>query len=488
MLKRPDTLLRPCGVDDIRRAPVSPGPLAVSVVAALALGCSSLRDAPLDIAIDGGGGSGDASVAADSSGNTDVTSPSDAYTPVSTEQGHSRIAVGLRDACFLRDGKAFCWGDNERATRGIGSEYGDNTGPGLGGDNYPSNPVLDERKQPLAGLVDLALAGDHACAVVGATGRVLCWGWNDTAEAGRNDGRQQLYFATPLEPELTGVVSIAAGLSSTCAIQTGGKVYCWGSPALNELTSAVPNTVRATAPTEIPALFGSTAIALGDGFGCAVSGGAVRCWGLNDTAQVGTAGSSPPVCTVTSGREVPCFGTPQPVPNVGHAVQITAGRRHACALDDAQQVLCWGANEFGQCGRSGPNGGAPPSSTGTFVALQGATQVSAGADTTCALKGGQALCWGSNAHNELARGDGPETSTDTAPHTEGLPARTLQEPVQTLEGLRRIATGWHSCAVAYDPVTKGEQVWCWGWIGPGDVGVFATTNRQVAGALPIDPP
>lgn len=64
------------------------------------------------------------------------------------------------------------------------------------------------------------------------------------------------------------------------------------------------------------------------------------------------------------------------------AVQLTAGHRHACALTDENQVVCWGLNNVGQI--DVPDGQYQ--------------SVSAGVWHTCAVTtNGEVRCWGANA-------------------------------------------------------------------------------------------
>lgn len=70
-------------------------------------------------------------------------------------------------------------------------------------------------------------------------------------------------------------------------------------------------------------------------------------------------------------------------------VQVTAGDKHTCALDDAGDVTCWGYNF------EGPT--AVPDSLGTIV------QVTAGEEHTCALNAaGRVTCWGLGESGQTA--------------------------------------------------------------------------------------
>lgn len=137
----------------------------------------------------------------------------------------------------------------------------------------------------------------------------------------------------------------------------------------------------------------------------------------------------------------------------GHASKVVAGTQHTCALltesasetpaataSAGAQVACWGNNDHGQLGSAAGDRTYTPA----LVDLVGVTQLSAGADHTCALLVDQSLwCWGRNDHGQL--GDG--TTTDSAvPVAVNLPAASKAV----------IAGGDHTCALAVDGLR------CWG--------------------------
>ena len=135
-------------------------------------------------------------------------------------------------------------------------------------------------------------------------------------------------------------------------------------------------------------------------FSCArLMGGAVQCWGQNDSGQLGDG-------TNTDHR------APAPVVGMLNAAQIALGFYHACArvADGSEPVLCWGANTHGQLGDGTIlNRNAPVA----VMNVMRATQIAGGFDHTCALlSGGTVRCWGSNASGQL--GVLPGSSTPVA--------------------------------------------------------------------------
>ena len=169
----------------------------------------------------------------------------------------------------------------------------------------------------VSGATDVAAGQGHTCAVLKG-GQVKCWGLNDSGQLGdgtttnRTTPTDICADATCASP-LTGVVAVDAGVSHTCALTMGGEVKCWGwnefgqlgdgtsgdgNPATLDNFSSTPVDVCADSPCA-SSLTGATAVAGGFGHGCAlVTGGEVKCWGLNFFGQLGdgaTTDSNTPV-------------------------------------------------------------------------------------------------------------------------------------------------------------------------------------------------
>lgn len=93
-----------------------------------------------------------------------------------------------------------------------------------------------------------------------------------------------------------------------------------------------------------------------------------------------------------------------PPPLLVDAVTVAAGRSHTCAINAAQEVLCWGSNGSGQLGV--PTAQVPRTSIPVKVDIGGkATAIATGGAHTCAiLTDGKIKCWGSNERGQLGRG------------------------------------------------------------------------------------
>ena len=135
-------------------------------------------------------------------------------------------------------------------------------------------------------------------------------------------------------------------------------------------------------------------------------------------------------------------------------VAITTGKYHACALNQAGGVVCWGYNGAYQLG----SGGAPTANT-TPVQVQeltsGVAGISAGGSHTCAvLTDGRVKCWGSNGSGQI--GDGTMTTRPTPVTVLGL-----------IDAIAIAAGGSHTCVV-----TSGGALKRWGSNDAGQAGIL----------------
>jgi alpha-tubulin suppressor-like RCC1 family protein len=290
----------------------------------------------------------------------------------------------------------------------------------------------------------------HSCAVTSA-GAALCWGYNAFGQLG-NGTTNSAKTPVAVSGLASGVLAIAAGGYHSCALTTGGGVWCWGYNGDGELGNGGTN--NSSTPVSVSGLAsGVRAIAAGAGgfHTCALtSAGAVLCWGFNATGQLGNS-------TNTSSR------TPVPVSGLsGGVTAITAGGYHTCALMTGRAAYCWGYNGDGELGNGTTNRASLPVAVSALPS--GIVAIGAGgAGQTCALtSAGGLYCWGYNADGELGIGTTSDATTPVA-----VPA--LARGVIAIGG-----GGYHTCAL-----TMAGTVSCWGFNGFGELGNNTTANSSV---------
>lgn len=282
----------------------------------------------------------------------------------SISSGGFGLLFGGRGCAVTAAGAAQCWGGNVPGALGIGSTETRRTSPvtvsGLG-----------------SGVAEVSVGGLFGCArTVG--GAVRCWGANNVGQLGIgsiDNSRTYEFDANPGgEPSVitlqtdfrtapvevsglgAGVVDLASGAGTSCALLASGRVRCWGLDlthpsvlATNVLSTAGTDidfvAAAQAAPVEIAAL-GSTVsqIAVGGFHACALlADGSVRCWGNNSAGQLGDGSST--------GRAAPVTVSGLPA----RAIAVATGAIGSCALLDTGRVHCWGS-VFGRQ-IDDPNGG-----------------------------------------------------------------------------------------------------------------------------------
>jgi len=165
---------------------------------------------------------------------------------------------------------------------------------------------------------------------------------------------------------------------SACALETTGKVSCWGS----ELPK-LPSDLHDIKSISLGSLGSELCVITSQDF--------VNCWGdgyppPNDLGQVSSIGvGSGFICSLGKDQKVKCWGGNSFGTSVPHglepATQLSVGFNHACVITTLKNVQCWGDNLFGQL--DVPHDLSP------------AKQVSVGYNHSCAtLEDRTVSCWG----------------------------------------------------------------------------------------------
>jgi len=402
--------------------------------------------------------------------------------------GVAAIAPGGDHTCALTaSGGVKCWGSNS--------------------DGQIGNGAILMRSIPMdvheLGNNAIVVAGYfHTCAVTASDG-AKCWGYNDYGQIGDGTTTNR---SIPVDVSglTTNIVSLVAGGFHSCALTTGGDAKCWGDNYCGELGDGT--TTAHSAPVDVSGLgTGVTTLAAGGSHTCALTaGGGIKCWGSNRYGQLGDgtttnrnlavevvglgsdvaalATGQDHTCALTTGGGVKCWGrnyggmlgdgttidrsTPVDVTGLNSGITaIAVGGTHTCALTTARTVKCWGNNDAGQLGDgTTTNRSIPVDVNGLGSDI---VAVAAGGAHTCALTASGAVkCWGWNDQGQL--GDSTTENRSTPVVVSGL-----ESGVTSLTTLGY----YHTCA------TVAGRAKCWGYDGYGQLGIGTIVQRLLPGDL-----
>lgn len=386
------------------------------------------------------------------------------------------VAAGSAQSCAILSGKLSCWGsDSTGGALGLGRD--------LNGDT--ADPLVPAGMD--AGVTDVELmvsgggSNTSGCAV--KSGGAWCWGTNSAGQYG-NGTRTSGLSPVQVSGLASGVSDVTLNTSNACAIHNGGA-KCWGSghagrlgygdtddrltPVVPEYRPAGDHTHPAPAGSTTPMTSGVTGVASGWRHTCAIWNSQIVCMGDNTNGQLGYGSYS-------YSTPYKYYARPIENPPPGTPVKLVAGSDMNCVLMDNGSLWCWGYDESG---RLGDGGGKVDTHNPTQVVgmSSGVTDVSASSGHVCAVKNGEAWCWGDGQVGKL--GNNP-------PSAHGNDAYAPVK-VSNLTGVTAIAVGGgHTCALA------GGERWCWGGnsdlqLGTDQVESWSGVPVKVTGSTPKPP-
>lgn len=302
--------------------------------------------------------------------------------------------------------------------------------------------------------IKIVAGTEHAC-VLATDGSVWCWGNNGQGQLAGSIGNK----TDPTQVSLGGTATlIAAGGANTCAVLTDNSLKCWGQNNVGQLGIGSADGTAHYTPTSvssIPSSFSVASIDIGSGSICASSAAnEVWCWGKNNYGQLGTGATAASVST--PGRTLSLGGL---------ASSIAAGTDHSCAVVGAG-LMCFGRNNYGQIGQALAT---TSDATPRAVTISGSVAtVTAGDTHTCIkLSTGAVQCFGRNNNSQLGR-TGAGASDSVAAAVQGLPSGAVDV----------VAGGSHTCAM-----TPTGDVKCWGNNSFGQLGDNTQNNSDTAIAV-----
>ena len=367
--------------------------------------------------------------------------------------GKQSSASFYHSCAIALNGRAYCWGSGNSGKLGNGSTASSRV------------PVAVNTSGVLAGktIKQISAGENHTCAIA-SDNRAYCWGSNKNGQLGNGSTADS---RVPVAVNTSGVLvgktikEVTTGGFHTCALDTSSKMYCWGlnssgrlGGGLTSILSNVPVAVNMSG-----ALAGKTIKQMSTGYSstCAIaSDNRAYCWGSGNNGQLGngsTADSRVPVAVNMSGALV------------GKTIkQILAGGDHGCVVASDDKMYCWGLNNNGELGNNSSVNSSVPVAVNADGVLAGKTirQMSAGFSSTCAVDSGYGIyCWGYNSNGQLGNNSTnnsrvptyvyvPKENTTIAANAVKLRAQYAKKTAATCQA---VAAGWqdvtNNSALAY---------------------------------------
>ena len=122
-----------------------------------------------------------------------------------------------------------------------------------------------------------------------------------------------------------------------CITYGGGTVNCFGANLYHQVDQSMVNPRRRSGAAFRPS---AALIGAGTSSSCAVASqtGAISCWGRNQYGQIG------------NGQLGGTVSDPATVQGASNVIKLAVREYFGCALNNLQQVRCWGRNRNGQLG------------------------------------------------------------------------------------------------------------------------------------------
>jgi alpha-tubulin suppressor-like RCC1 family protein len=388
-----------------------------------------------------------------------------------------QVASGGWHTCAVSDlGELFCWGDSEYGALGDGSTGNINNPTPIeifdGTGTAPCQAACCAHWD-YANVNQLGCSGINGSCCYGAAGdySIVYQGGAPTSTPTATPTPTNEPTPTPTN-EPTGTPTNNPTNQPTGTPTNNPTDSPTGTPTNNPTDSPTGTPTDEPTPTPTPIQKSMLSVSAGDRHTCAITADIdknVYCWGRGDSGQLGNGGTS------NSLRPDLVKGGEQGGTFLNGASQVSAGHDHTCAVTGDGELYCWGRGDSGQLGNGGTSNSLRPDLVkggeqgGTF--LKDVSQVSTGANHTCAVTTqGELYCWGDNDYGRL--GINPSTWSATTP------ARVLkgeQGGAGTyLEDVSQVSAGeYHTCAVT----TQGE-LYCWGGNFSGQLGIGSASSQD----------
>jgi len=253
------------------------------------------------------------------------------------------IAAGAANCALTAAGRAYCW------TYGTGAGiFAGVLGDGSGGeDGY-----IEGTPVPVAGDYEfVALASTHlvACGTT-VDHSAYCWGQHNLSmqmgDGDPSDAARRVPSRVASEAPFR---DISISPFHGCALTPAGAAHCWGAARFGQLGSPQADTMPCPSgdglcvsrPVPVSGEHSFTQVTTGYYHTCALDhGGRAYCWGANGWGQLGNG-------RYGGGHMVPA---PARVAGDLRFRWLAAGQFHTCGIGMNGATYCWGMNQAGQLG------------------------------------------------------------------------------------------------------------------------------------------
>ncbi len=283
-----------------------------------------------------------------------------------TTEGEQRIFEG---ATQVYGGERLCIVDDARRVR-------------CSGWGWPSAETVTTVAQ-FVGVRDLRVGRSIVCVASGRPGEddIACVAWSQRFVEDDLVGWKLVdeRVLEPFEVDAGPFDEWSVGTRHACGVDRDRRVWCWGDRRHGQLgDGGVKRFESQPVDLRLPA----DIVVSGQHHSCALAGGAVSCWGANESLQLGSRTVSPESVT------------PRPVADIGTVVSLASANHFTCAVDSDGRAWCWGVwrwNEQRAWSHEVQEGHLP-----TRMAVPGrvTSVVAAGASACFLNEQRRVFCWG----------------------------------------------------------------------------------------------
>jgi putative cell wall-binding protein/subtilisin family serine protease len=273
------------------------------------------------------------------------------------------LSLGGPTACGIDVSQdLYCWGDRILTSTGL-----------IVGPSQASRSFVPIRVSSAGKVKHVEVSPSGSVCSITVSNRLNCWGTNygNTVDNSNNN------VPSPIDKGIESAKKVVVGSSErACAITSANSLYCWGS-----LLGAVGNR-------SAPRLISNSVadVSIGGSAFCQVGidSSRVVCTGFNHRGQLGDG----TLTSSTSGVTVSGLS--------GNIVSLTSSNDVTCAMNDIEQLFCWGWND--SSGNSALFRSFKPRSA--FLVASGVSHVSLDLNTLCVTSSltGRIACTGATEY------------------------------------------------------------------------------------------